>query len=134
MKDQKITINVELTFTPYDLDDILTTAFEGGINYWCRYISPIMNEKGRLKGISEEEIMNPLLYYYSGVLALGGELILYDSESPDKWVLTLPMLMKGIKMYCEQYDILDKDEITTCDAGAADTIIQYALFDELVFG
>lgn len=133
MKDQKVQINVELTFTPHDINDILTTAFEGGINYWCSRIKTI-KENGNPKGVAYEDLDDQLLFFHSGVIALGGEIILYDSESDEMWQLTLPMILNGIKIYCEMDEVIDKEEIICCDADVADRIVQYAIFGKLIFG
>lgn len=36
MNDFKVKVELEVNVTQEDIDDIVTTALEGGINYWCR--------------------------------------------------------------------------------------------------
>ena len=51
-----------------DIDDIMVSALEGGINYWCR--------KAEVKG-------GYLGEYASDQISRGGELILHDTEDID---------------------------------------------------
>jgi hypothetical protein len=115
----KIEKNIE--FTDENIDDLVVTAFEGGINYWCRKVV--------IKDAPDE------VKYASDAISKGGTLILFDAESTDKWELTLEKMLKGIKWYCEQNGYTDADDLMdNYDADSADAIVQYALFDEIVFG
>lgn len=82
-------------------------------------------------------------------IARGGELKIhvcepFDDEDTEWYTLNKEKFMKGLEMYLHdpRYECLEKDVSnkyytidTTCiDAGCADTIIQYALFGEEVFG
>ena len=102
--------------TRQNIDDIMVSALEGGINYWCR--------KAEVVG------GNYLGEYASDQISRGGSLMLYDIESSDKWELTLEKFMAGLKMYVGEGEF-DPDQIDGC---AADCIVQYALFGKLVFG
>ena len=113
-----------------DIDDIVCTALEGGINYWC----------------CEAEVEGKYLgEYASDQISRGGILKLYDSESDDVWDLDKPKLLNGISLAIINGFLLEYEwakfeneiiTIDTCqiDAEVADAIIQYALFGELVFG
>ncbi len=119
----QITTNHELTVQM--IDDLMVTALEGGINYWCRKAKitkfPENVEEGQSMTATE-------------VLANGGELTLYDAESDDKWLLTREGFLKGLKMHCEanMSDLMEMYE--NHDADDADAIVQYAVFNEIVFG
>lgn len=126
MENFKIKIEKEITITQQDIDDIMVSALEGGITYWCRKAEVVGGYLGE---------------YASEQISRGGVLKLYDAESDDVWVLTLEKLLHGIeKAYDENwfmdYGWCDGSVIDTCevDGEVADTIVQYALFDELVFG
>ena len=115
-----------ITVTQEDIDDIMCSALEGGITYWC----------------SEAEVVDDYLgEYASEQISRGGELKLYDSEEDEVYELTLNKILKGIgqayeeKFYAE-YEWCDGKTIDTCqvDAEVADVIVQLALFDEIVFG
>lgn len=126
MKTYNIEINKKCIVTSEDIDDIMCAALEGGINYWCR---------------KAEVVGEYLGDYASEQISRGGVLKLYDAESDDVWVLTLEKLLHGIKKAYDgnwfmDYGWCDGSVIDTCqvDGEVADTIVQYALFDELVFG
>lgn len=122
-KDFEVTATITVGLTKEDVDDIVTTALEGGITYWCR--------KAKVNG-------EYLGKYASDQISRGGTLTLYDSESDDKWELTLPKLLEGVKMWITNAGAkaIENGELDTCtiDGDAADSIVQYALFGELVFG
>ena len=119
----KVHIDMDVDMTQKDLDDLMCTALEGGICYWC----------GRAEVVGEM-----LGDYAHEQISRGGSLILYDAESSDKWELTLEKFLCGLGLYLgeamsaafEGEDIDSSDN----DADAVDCIVQYALFGKLVFG
>lgn len=109
--------------TNQDIDDIMVSALEGGINYWC--------SKAEVDG-------NYLGEYASEQISRGGSLILYDIEEAEKYSLTKDKFIKGFeKWVLDLQDIygavsLDGNVDTgMIDACAADSIIQFAIFGEL---
>ena len=125
MNEKKFTVRaeVEVNLTQQDIDDIMVAALEGGICYWCRKAEVVGEYLGE---------------YASDQISRGGSLILHDSESSDKWELTLEKFLNGVKLYFEdgchvqvEDNRIDAGDI---DAGDADCIIQFALFGEVVFG
>ena len=126
MEKFEINVNKTIKVTTEDIDDIMCSALEGGITYWC-YKADVVGEY--------------LGEYASEQISRGGSLILYDCECGDKYELTRDMLLKGIKLavdegYYEDYGWVCGDEIDTCcvDADVADAIVQLALFGEVVYG
>lgn len=126
MENYNVEINKKYTVTPQDIDDIMVTALEGGINYWCRKAEVVGEYLGE---------------YASDQISRGGSLILYDAESSDHWELNLEKLLNGIQKAIEdnwydRYDWYVDGELDCCqiDAEVADTIVQFALFDDIVFG
>ena len=77
--------------------------------------------------------------YASDQISLGGSLKLYDMEDGDVYELTLDKFLNGVRLRIENERSfcltkggrLDVGEI---DAEAADLIIQYALFNDIVYG
>lgn len=125
MSEKKFTVRaqIEVNLSQQDIDDIMVTALEGGINYWCRRAKVVGEYLGEAA---------------SDQISRGGSLILHDSESSDKWELTLEKFLNGVKLYFEdgchvqvEDNRIDAGDI---DAGDADCIIQFALFGEVVFG
>ena len=116
---------INFKLTEEDIDDIMDAALYG-INYWC----------------SEVEIVGERLGdYASDQISRGGTLKMYDAESDDVWELTLEKFLKGFKLWVangdDEYGALQSDgtvDTGEIDSAMADMIIQYALFDEIVFG
>ena len=126
MKTFEIEVSTKITVTQEDIDDIMSTAFEGGINYWCREVEVIGDYLGE---------------YASEQISRGGTLRLYDAEDDFVYELTLEKLLNGIKKaynecYYKDYDWCDGKKIDTywVDANVADTIIQLSLFDDVIYG
>lgn len=124
----KIEVKMNLFVTQEDIDDIMAGALEGGINYWCRKAEVVGDYLGE---------------YASEQISRGGQLLLHDIEENERHMLDKEKFLKGLKMYFEKphpYDIMEeidnKLRIDTCNADATvcDMIIQYALFDEIVYG
>ncbi len=126
MNDKKFPVHIEMdvTITQQDIDNLMCTALEGGINYWCR----------------EAKVVGEFLGEYgSEQISRGGSLLLRDAETDERWELTLEKFLKGIELYIkengrvmiEDFKLMDYGEL---DAGDADCIVQYALFGKLVYG
>lgn len=135
MEDIKVKVEVGVKITQEDLDDIMSTALEGGINYWCRKAEVVGEYLGEF---AHEQISR------------GGTLKLYDEDVGVR-TLDLKKLINGIKMYLENperpYDILNTEsdsvgcskgdytlDCCAVDGVVADMIIRYALFDDVIFG
>lgn len=101
-----------------DMDDVLVTAFEGGINYWCNKVKVINDD---YKGGE----------YASNVVSRGGELELDVDEST-------PVRLNKTKLHTALHLYKDKFgkpfDIETHDAGDADVLVQLAVFGEVVYG
>jgi hypothetical protein len=119
----ELNINTKVVLSDEDIANILVTAFEGGINYWCKKVKMMKTTVSDDVWDREEKIIA------SDFIGLGGKLRLYEAEGDENWVLDADKLKKGIEMYFTENGV-DMD----IDADAADSIIQYALFGELVYG
>lgn len=124
MKNERI----ELIVTDDDIDDIMCTALEGGILHWRLNVEVVGNYLGE---------------YASEQIARGGSLVLYVYEDGETFELDKDKLLDGIKKWVDEGRGLDctfrngdKMELDCCmiDALASDSIIQYALFGEEVYG
>ena len=120
----KLSASVTFKVLDEDIDDIMCTALEGGITYWCNR-AEIVGDKY-------------LGEYASEQISRGGELRLYDCESDAVYTLTLDKFLRGLATYVSGcYDIavdggrVDPGQI---DAEGADCIIQYAIFDDVIYG
>lgn len=122
----ELNIEFTLSISDEDIDDIMCTALEGGITYWCREARVVGDYIGE---------------YASEQISRGGELILVDSESDDEYMLTKQKLLNGIRLaisnhYYEDYKWWNSNGIETynVDADVADVIIQLALFEDIIYG
>jgi hypothetical protein len=116
----QIVLNSTFEITDEDIDNIITTAVEGGIGYWSKV-------KSVSTYIKEMEAHHSVtLYPY------------LDPNDFDPQTLLPAAILKGIKMWCEWQKKTPADlfhpDFGDFDAGTADCIIQFALFGELVFG
>ena len=120
----EIEIKYEVTYTQQDIDDILCSALEGGITYWC----------------GEAEVVGEHLGdFASDQISRGGILKLYDNEDDACYELTLEKFQKGLQKFLEERgkEVIDEHgalDTTELDANDADLIVQYALFGEVVYG
>lgn len=127
---EKMNLKVSITITDQDLSDILTTALEGGINYWARGVEVVDRN---YRGVASE------------VLEYGGALFIIGDEDArgyfkkdgliDKNIL-INAITKFLKTsptfiyHSEGEWLLDVGNI---DASAADVIIQLAVFGEVIY-
>lgn len=123
--DKKFTVRpqIEVNLTQQDIDDIMFTALEDGITYWCCLVEVVGDYLGK---------------YASDQISRGGMLKLYDSEANDHYWLDCNMFLEGVKLYYENgcHVSIEDNSIDTSDIDAndADCIIQFALFGEVVYG
>ena len=123
---EEIKAEISVRISTEDIDDIVTTALEGGICYWCR--------RAEVKGKYLGE-------FASEQISRGGVLVLHDSVDGKKRELNKEKLLSGVKQYLE-----DEEDSVGCskgvyeldccmvDATVADMIIQYAIFDDIIYG
>lgn len=126
-KKFEVVAEIKASLTQENIDDIMVSALEGGINYWCSEAEVV--EDKRCADWGHEQI------------ARGGALILHDAESDDKWELTLEKFLNGVKLWLQnnedRYGAVASDgtfDPGEVDGEMADLIVQYALFGEVVFG
>jgi len=133
MPETKVICTIQVTLdrplTQLQINEIICTAFEGGIDYWCA-------EARLVEGTQPSDPTSD--EYYSPE---GFRWELYDTEtgqpfSTDDYEnyipLTLDSLKEGIKKYAEWKKTINFLE--DMDAEVADCIIQFAVFDEIIFG
>ena len=124
--EQQPKYKAEVLLSGEDIENIIVTALEGGINYWAW----LNNETPEWK-LKPDKM--PVSQYATMLLLEGKHIIigeLEESETKTKR-LTLRKLLKGfsLNMTHRPHDA-DKDNM---DAHSADCIIQYALFGDVVY-
>ena len=122
----KVTVKTEWTFQPQEINDLIVCALEGGIYYWC-------NKAEKAIFPSVPKGYEGKIEYASDYIGYGGTLILHDDESGEKHELTISKFLKGIKKYCEESSTAPQNLMDEHDADIADQIIQYAIFDEVIY-
>jgi len=109
------------------LSDILSTAIEGGINYWAEFDS-----------IEKIDDANDILgWRYDSA-------VIFDYDDPeDKFTINLDVVAKGLGILRKRNAERDSELLLAnrtngdegdFDAEDADKIIQFGLFNELVYG
>ena len=103
--------------TSEQIDDMLTDAFEGGMTaQWCDELSIA----------KDPAFLNDSIDYMQQVIALGGVLELHE-EGEDKWHrLDLDDVLTSLSKVDFDFD--------NYDAVDADTVVQTAIFGEVVYG
>ena len=121
MKNLNVKICQELNFTEENINDLMCSALEGGINYWCDRVEMIDTPEG--------------VEFASDSISKGGKVVLYFGDKKCVRVLTLEKFLKGLSATITQIGGCNsaKDFMDIHDADTADMVIQFALFDELKF-
>ena len=123
-KRHNVSAVINFVVSDEDIDDIMSAALDGGITYWC----------GRAEVVGEY-----LGEYASEQISRGGTLKLYDVEDGTVSELTLDKFLNGLRLWIENERTFEltnagRLDVGQIDALAADAIIQYALFNNVIFG
>jgi len=117
-----VTVITKHAFTEQDLDHLLVAAFEGGINYWANNV--------KIKVYPET---TKKIDFASQAVAHGGVVEISEDEG-NQWTLTRELLIKGIAKYCNNEKVNPAELMDMHDADTADAIVQYAIFEEIIYG
>lgn len=104
------------------VDDLMVTALEGGINYWC-------------DGVTVATKPESDYTYASDVISRGGTLLIHSEEG--SITLSDASLKDGIQSYCAMFGKTPESlfgDYGDYDAGDADCIVQLAIFGTIIFG
>lgn len=123
-KKYSVSAVINFIVSDEDIDDIMSAALDGGITYWCRRAEVVGEYLGE---------------YASDQISRGGTLKLYDIEDGTVSELTLDKFLNGLRLWIENertFELTDAGRLDVghIDALAADAIIQYALFNDVIFG
>lgn len=120
----KLKVTREIEITDADIEDIMVSALEGGVDYWCKSLKRPYRPKDNAD-------------YFSDELTKGTGELTFVAEGKS-YKLTKENFLTGLAKYLEnpRYDCFYEDGIDpgNIDATCADMIVQYALFGELVYG
>ena len=151
-------INVPITLTPEEINDIICTAIEGGITYWCE---SYMGHGDNLTLDGADQLVveygetvtraSDIKYAFEW-LGFGGYLTLeedkseldaenFDGDGNFKYTgmthrLDLDLFKAGLEKWLSSKTVKPGEcfDIGDIDAGDADSIVQYAIFGELKYG
>ena len=132
-------VNTTHSLSPRQIKDLLTTAIEGGINYWA----VLGNDDpawvaARDEYIKEHNGDKPCYCDVAyAVLEQGKSIVLYDKEDNNQmYTLSWEDLITGCKEFEKQDFCSLPDLMYNCsfDAGDADIIIQLSIFGEVIYG
>jgi hypothetical protein len=115
-------VKINHPVTQQFVDDILVTAFEGGINYWCSSVYPVGNT------------FPDGATYTSDCLSRGRNIVVVEDDDGESksHILTLENLIYGIKCFAALHKNVNFfEDFDACDA---DCIVQYAVFGDIVYG
>ena len=118
MSKEKNYVLKPIEVTEDHLDSILVGCFEGGSNYWIDKVE-VKSDDYKGKACASES------------LAAGGELYIYTTDD-SKYLLSKSSLLIGLQMYLDESK--HKNWPDGGDAYTDDCILQYALFEEVVYG
>jgi hypothetical protein len=128
------TIAIDFDIHDNEIKDIIITALEGCIGYWgCLFNEgkEFDNFYKDRKEISTSEFVADLILNEKSVILYDTEL---DFNKGEKWELNLTKLLNGIKLYIINNKQINLPLTDNLDSNMADSIIQYALFDKLIYG
>ena len=119
-----LSAGINFVVTDQDIDDIMSAGLDGGITYWCCRAEVVGDYLGEC---ASEQISR------------GGTLRLYASEADSVYELTLDKFLNGVRLWIENeraFTLTNAGQLDTgdIDALAADMIIQYALFSDVIYG
>jgi len=123
-------IKMPVEVTTEDIDDILCGSMEGGSNFWCDEVEVIGEYLGE---------------YASEQISGGGKLRFhvnepFDDEDTEWYELDQEKFLHGLQKWLNNYAHVDdclfegRLDCGMIDAGMADSIIQYALFGDVIYG
>jgi hypothetical protein len=118
-----------MTITNEQIDDILASAFEGGINYWAGKAEP----EGDFPAGAE---------FASEAVSRGGTVILHhddpktgdDGDFTARSKLVAANVRDGIRKAAKQMGQSTEAFLEDYDASGADIAVQFAIFGEVVYG
>lgn len=116
------TITSREKITQEMIDDILCSAFEGGISYWASHVFP------------ENNVWPDGVTFVSECLSRGVNVCIKDLEEDDIYLLTLPMFVDGLSKAVEFRECTLESFCENHDAFDADLVVQFALFGRIIYG
>ena len=117
-ESKALRFEIKAQITASAIENIIVSVLEGQSNYWVGVDNTTIEWRDKPKGM-------PVSQYATDLILNGKKVVLYNIEDESEtWKLTLDKLLAGIgKAMSENRDYEDE----------CDTILQYALFDDLMY-
>ena len=140
---KKITVSFEVKhgLTDEDILDILTTAIEGGIGYWCCLDNEdpdwiAARDQWKEEHKNDEDPVPCYCDVAYQVMKNGKAIKLIDEEDNTVYEVTMEKFLQGCAKFTEYFGkdihrLIDESEF---DANDADAIIQYSAMGDIIYG
>ena len=124
---QRIEVNITKAVTIQKVKDLLTTALEGGSNYWYSELEPLQTPKG--KKPSDYEFWHiDIPFEPTGLIGITDA----DGDEHELGFLTIK---RGLETMAAKYPEHWADFLTERDdAITGDVFLQCCLFDDVIYG
>lgn len=110
-----------MRLTNQEHNDLMATALEGGINYWCNSATVVEEDQHKVK---EDDLI-------SDAFARGCRVTL-EVDGGDDVTISKEDLQRAFDKYREKQGVVFP--LDDYDVFDADALIQLAVFDEIVYG
>lgn len=132
--------NVNQSISEVRIAELLSTAFEGGSNYWYLITGFEAPENPRPVIFGDMKVLggeNAEIFKHTDYPLTGGAVVITDCEQPNRgpWRLDGEAIQRGLKVMAEKYprhwgDFVQEND----DADTGDCFLQCCLFGEMVYG
>lgn len=112
------------------VDDILTTAMEGGSSYWTREVRVI----GGFPNVPSTMFPEAGDVVYASECLTKGRNLRWTDDEGTRHTLTLAKMKRGIRKAAEHFGQTPAAFYDDHDATGADVAVQFALLGEIVYG
>lgn len=118
-------VEIKLSITEDHIENLLVTAFEGSINYWARIDTSTLLWKQKPSDI-------PISIWAAELILRGQAIKIYDVVDPDTSAyLTLNGIKNGLAKELQAHP--ENIEPENWDADFADNVIQFALWNDIIY-
>lgn len=131
-------MEIKIKISDGDIADMVTSALEGGSNYWAQVVAKRQPTKMTHWAFTDgKDSKAEARYLEEFVMNEGGSVTIKDLEDPEgkTYELTREKVYAGLELMPEEYtrhfvDILNEET----DATTGDVLIQLALFGDVIYG
>jgi len=114
---------IMVEYTNSELRTILTTAVEGGINYWCSHCDTTRDDEGMVKGV----LIHPG--------PENGDFSLPMPVTAGELQQAVNKVLRGdVQVNSEIVEWIRSGDVGMIDATAADVLVQVVCFEGIVYG